>query len=95
MVLRKPAPVKKKKPRNYRKEYDNYHSKTVQKTNRAGRNAARAIAKKNGAKVAGKDVAHKNGNPRDNRPKNLALKTPSKNRSYPRTRTAGKRNPYA
>ena len=84
-----------KKPRNYRKEYDNYHSKTVQKTNRAGRNAARAIAKKNGAKVAGKDVAHKNGNPRDNRPKNLALKTPANNRSYPRTRTAGKRNPYA
>ena len=37
----------------------------------------------------------KNGNPRDNRPKNLALKTQAKNRSYPRTRTAGKRNPYA
>ena len=94
MVLRKP-PAKPKKPRNYRKEYDNYHGKPEQKVNRASRNAARATAKKTGAKVAGKDVAHKNGNPRDNRPKNLALKTPTKNRSYPRTRTAGKRNPYA
>jgi hypothetical protein len=85
------APAK----RNYKKEYANYHSKPVQKTNRASRNAARATAKKAGAKVAGKDVAHRNGNPRDNRPKNLALKTPAQNRSYPRTRKAGKRNPYA
>ena len=95
-------PVKKKmsvggvaKKRNYRKEYDNYHSSTTQKVNRAGRNAARSIVKKSGAATTGKDVAHKNGNPRDNRPKNLGLKTPAKNRSYPRTRTAGKRNPYA
>ena len=86
---------KSKPKRNYKSEYANYHSKTVQKANRAGRNAARAIAKKNGAKVAGKDVAHKNGNPRDNRRGNLTVKSPSKNRSYPRTRTAGKRNPYA
>ena len=84
-----------KPKRNYKSEYANYHSKPVQKANRASRNAARATAKKSGAKVTGKDVAHKNGNPRDNRPKNLALKTPAKNRSYPRTRTAGKQNPYA
>ena len=38
----------------------------------------------------GKDVAHKNGNPRDNRLKNLAVVRKSKNRSYPRTKTAGK-----
>ena len=85
------APTK----RNYKKEYANYQGKPAQKVNRAGRNAARAIAKKNGAKVAGKDVAHKNGNPRDNRPKNLALKTPAQNRSYSRTAKARKRNPYA
>jgi len=85
------APTK----RNYKKEYANYQGKPAQKVNRAKRNAARTIAKKNGAKVAGKDVAHKNGNPRDNRPKNLAVKTPAQNRSYARTRTAGKRNPYA
>lgn len=38
----------------------------------------------------GKDVSHKNGNPRDNRPKNLTVERQSKNRSYRRTRTAGK-----
>ena len=85
------APTK----RNYKKEYANYHSKPVQKANRAGRNAARAIAKKNGAKVAGKDVAHRNGNPRDNRPKNLTTQTASRNRSFPRTSQARKRNPHA
>ena len=37
-----------------------------------------------------KDVAHKNGNPKDNRPKNLAVVRQSKNRSYSRTKTAGK-----
>ena len=84
-----------KPKRNYKSEYANYHSKPVQKTNRAGRNAARTIAKKSGAKVAGKDVAHRNGNPRDNRRGNLTVKTASQNRSYARTRTARKRNPRA
>mgnify|MGYP000265318602 CR=1 FL=1 len=82
------APAK----RNYKKEYDNYHSKPAQKKNRAGRNAARAAVKKSGVNVAGKDVAHKNGNPRDNRRGNLTTQRPSQNRSFARTRTAGKRN---
>ena len=85
------APAK----RNYKKEYANYHSKPAQKQNRASRNAARTIAKKTGANVAGKDVAHRNGNPRDNRPKNLTTQTASRNRSFPRTSKARKRNPYA
>ena len=38
----------------------------------------------------GKDVAHKNGNPRDNSPKNLAVVRKSKNRSYARNKNAGK-----
>ena len=83
------------KSRNYKKEYANYHSKPAQKKNRAGRNAARAIAKKRGVNVAGKDVAHRNGNPRDNRPRNLTTQTASRNRSFARTRNARKRNPYA
>jgi len=83
------------KPRNYKKEYANYHSKPAQKKNRAGRNAARTIAKKRGASVAGKDVAHRNGNPRDNRPRNLTTQPASLNRSFARTRNARKRNPYA
>jgi len=85
------APAK----RNYKKEYANYHSTPAQKKNRASRNAARAVAKKNGANVAGKDVAHRNGNPRDNRPKNLTTQTASRNRSFPRTSQARKRNPHA
>lgn len=88
-------PNSKTAKRNYRKEYDNYHSSTTQKKNRAARNAARAKLKKGGALVKGKDVAHRNGNPRDNRRKNLTVKTASQNRSYARTRTAGKRNPRA
>ena len=85
-------PNSKTAKRNYRKEYDNYHSSTTQKKNRAARNAARAKLKKGGALVKGKDVAHRNGNPRDNRRGNLTVQRPSQNRSFARTRTAGKRN---
>ena len=42
------------------------------------------------AKVAGKDVHHKNGNPRDNRAGNLAVASKTANRSFKRTRTAKK-----
>lgn len=82
-------------PRNYKSEYANYHSKPEQKKRRASRNAARATLKKAGVKVAGKDVAHRNGNPTDNRRSNLTTASASKNRSYSRTRNARKRNPYA
>lgn len=40
----------------------------------------------------GKDVAHKNGNPKDNRKSNLKVVSASKNRSYKRTKTARKVN---
>ena len=78
--------------RNYKKEYANYHSKPTQKVNRAGRNKARSLVMKSGgaAKVAGKDVHHKNGNPRDNRVGNLAVASKTANRSFKRTRTAKK-----
>ena len=77
---------------NYTSEYKKYQKKQVQKKNRASRNAARNLLMKSGRvkKGDGKDVAHKNGNPRDNRLKNLAVVRKSKNRSYPRTKTAGK-----
>tara|TARA_R100000278_G_C5350294_1_gene121576 strand:+ start:82 stop:339 length:258 start_codon:yes stop_codon:yes gene_type:complete len=78
--------------RNYTSEYKKYQKKQVQKKNRASRNAARNLLMKSGRvkKGDGKDVAHKNGNPRDNRLKNLAVVRKSRNRSYPRTKTAGK-----
>lgn len=82
-----------KKPRNYRKEYDNYGGRPEQKKNRAKRNAARAIMAKKGLvhKGDGKDVDHslaidKGGG---NATGNLRVKTKSANRSFPRTRTGG------
>ena len=78
--------------RNYRQEYDRYHAKPAQKKRRASRNAARNTLAKGGANLKGKDVAHRNGNPTDNRRSNLTVQRPSRNRSFARTRTAGKVN---
>jgi len=101
---KKKAPAKKKmsvggvaKKRNYRKEYDNYHADPTQVKRRTSRNAARGALIKAGAarKGDGKDVAHRNGNPTDNRRGNLSLQRPAQNRSFARTKTAGKRNSRA
>jgi spore germination protein GerM len=80
--------------RNYRGEYDNYHKKKEQKKRRASRNTARSTMKNAGKvkKGDGKDVAHKNGNPKDNKRKNLAVKPKSVNRSFARTSKAKKVN---
>jgi len=80
--------------RNYKKEYRNYHSSTEQKKNRASRNTARARMIKAGVVKKGdkKDVAHKNGNPKDNRRSNLKVTNRTRNRSFARTRTARKVN---
>ena len=69
--------------RDYKKEYKEYHSKPEQKKRRAGRNAARRIMKMVGRvkKGDGKDVHHKDGNPKNNSRKNLAVESASKNRS--------------
>ena len=69
--------------RDYKKEYREYHSKPEQKKRRAGRNAARRIMEMVGRakKGDGKDVDLKNGNPTDNRKKNLRVISKSKNRS--------------
>ena len=69
--------------RNYGKEYRSYHAKPEQKKNRASRNSARRslMARGRVQKGDGKDVDHKNGNPRDNRRKNLSVMSRSANRS--------------
>jgi len=68
--------------RNYKSEYKNYHSKTKQKKNRAGRNGARRIMKKKyGNSILGRDVDHKDRNPRNNSKSNLRLQSKSFNRS--------------
>ena len=79
--------------RNYKKEYKNYQGTDQQKKNRASRNAARNALKKVGAvkKGDGKDVNHRNGNPRDNSVKNLSITTKRANRSFPRNSKAGKK----
>ena len=69
--------------RNYRKEYDNYHSRPEQKRRRAGRNKARAIMTKSRGKaaLAGRDIDHKDRNPLNNGRKNLRISSKSINRS--------------
>lgn len=81
--------------RDYKKEYANYQGKPEQIKRRASRNAARRLLEKEGKvrKGDGKDVNHRNGNPTSNKRSNLQVQTKSANRSYPRTKTAGKKNP--
>tara|TARA_R110001592_G_scaffold182683_5_gene426075 strand:- start:8363 stop:8593 length:231 start_codon:yes stop_codon:yes gene_type:complete len=71
-----------KKKRNYRKEYDSYHGTSAQKKARASRNSARKKMAKSGKvrKGDGREVDHKNGNPRDNRRKNLRVVSRKVNR---------------
>lgn len=80
--------------RNYKGEYKNYQSSTEQKKRRASRNTARnrMIADGKVKRGDGKDVAHKNGNPTDNRKSNLKAVSAAKNRSFRRTSTARKVN---
>lgn len=71
------------KKRNYRKEYDEYHGTPKQKKNRASRNVARAkmVAAGRSKKGDGKDVDHKDGNPKNNKSSNLRVTSKAKNRS--------------
>ncbi len=80
--------------RNYKREYSNYHSSTEQKKRRVSRNTARRrmVAAGKAKKGDKKDVAHKNGNPKDNRKSNLRVVARNLNRSFPRTKTAKKVN---
>ena len=73
--------------RNYRKEYDNYHSRPEQIQRRAGRNkAARLLGTKDGM-----DVHHKDNNPLNNDPSNLEHMDKSENRREPRLRDEQKK----
>jgi hypothetical protein len=72
-----------------------YNSKPEQVKRRTARNKARRemIRKGKARKGDGKDVAHKNGNPRDGRSSNLTMQSKSANRSFPRKRNGSKKNP--
>lgn len=69
--------------RNYKKEYENYHSKPEQRARRSSRNKARrlAVKKYGNAALKGKDVDHKDRNPHNNSRSNLRIQSKSTNRS--------------
>jgi hypothetical protein len=64
------------KPRNYKKEYKATHGTKKGKLDRAGRNKANRLMKPG----KGKEVHHKDGNPRNNRPSNLSVISKKANR---------------
>jgi|TARA_B110000259_G_C13816054_1_gene322729 hypothetical protein len=80
-------------PRDYKKEYANYQGKPGQVKKRASRNAARSAMALGGKvkKGDGKDVHHKDGNPRNNAKSNLRVQSASTNRSFPRKKNATKK----
>lgn len=82
-------------PRDYAKERANYFKKPEQMANNASRKRARRLAEKLGIVKPndGKDLGHKDGNPQNNSPSNLKAESIRSNRSYPRTKTASKKNP--
>lgn len=69
--------------RDYGKEYREYHGKPEQVKDRASRNAARAkmVEKHGPAACKGKDVHHRDGDAKNNAPKNLKLEKPAINRA--------------
>jgi len=82
-VLERPLLMKVKYPkkkRDYKKEYARDHKPKADKLDRAGRNAAHAEKERNGGVPKGKDVHHKDGNPRNNKRSNLAVMAKSRNR---------------
>lgn len=78
------------KKRNFRKEYDNFHSTTKAKKQRARNNKARREAIKDGRvkKGDGKDVAHSKPGAKGS----TSIQSKSKNRSFARTKTARRKN---
>lgn len=72
-----------------------YNAKPIQKKKRAARNKARREMIKAGKakKGDGKDVMHKDGNALNNKPSNWKMGSKKENRSYARTKSAGKKNP--
>lgn len=79
-------------PRDYKKEYANYHARPEQIANRAKRNAARAEMMKRGVvrKGDGMDVDHKTPMAKGggNGTGNLRAVPKSQNRSFARTKSA-------
>ena len=69
--------------RNYKKEYENFHSRPEEKKRRAERNQARKLMEKRGLVKKGdnKDVDHRDRNTGNNSPSNLRVSSRKDNRS--------------
>lgn len=79
------AAEKQNEERDYKKEYESYHSKPEQIKRRAKRNEARRSLKDR-KDIKGKDVHHKDNNPMNNDKSNLSIVSQKYNRSEPRMR---------
>jgi len=79
--------------RDYKNEYKEYHSKPEQREKNNARKRARYALEKGGvvSKGDGKDIDHKDGNPKNNKRSNLKVTSQASNRSFPRTKTARKK----
>lgn len=84
--------IAEKMARDYKKEYQNYQGTPAQRKRNDSRKAARRKMEAAGKvrKGDGKDVDHKDGNPKNNSTKNLRVTSKTSNRSFKRTKTAGK-----
>ena len=80
--------------RSIKLENQRYGSKPGQKKNRAARNTARRRLIRSGVKKKGdgKDVHHKDGNPRNNSRSNLTVVSRSSNRNKSPGRPKGKKD---
>ena len=78
------------KKRDFKKEYENYHSTTKAKKQRARNNKANRKAKKEGRikKGDGNDVAHSKPGAKGS----TSIQKKSTNRSFSRTKTARRKN---
>jgi hypothetical protein len=81
-MSKKRKPYNKSTGRDYDSDYEKFQSSPKAKKDRAARNAARRKLEKAGKvrKGDGKDVAHRNSNPRDNSSKNLSVSSIKANR---------------
>lgn len=92
-MVKKYKTTKKLYSRRYRAEHPEkvaeYSKKTVKE--RSSRNKARKILKEKGVNVAGKEIHHKDGNPKNNAPSNLVVrkKNHGGGRKKPSTRKMG------
>lgn len=84
-------PSSKNYVRNYSQERKTSLARGERDKNVSRKKARRLYESKYGA--CGGDIAHADGNAKNNNPANLRCQSPAKNRSYARTKSAGKRDP--